>query len=89
MNTMCSLNDGVDDEEHIFCSAPFDSQRRILLDGVLSVLRPLGFTNPSNELLTQILLYGCKDLPFVINREISKGTLWYMKEIVDLIEMEY
>ena len=46
----------------------------------LPLIRPLGIANPSNELLSQILLYGSKDLPADSNREILQGTISFIRE---------
>ena len=81
MNVMCRLNDGVEDELHYLLLCPsLDPQRRILIERVLSLLKPLGFNNPSNKLLTLILLYGCKDMPFTMNGIALRGMPWYVKE---------
>ena len=58
----------------------FDTQRRDLLSGVLALVRPFGFTNPSNEVLTQLLMYGNKDFPDEINRNIPELTLKFIHE---------
>ena len=94
INAMCPSNYGVEDEEHfLLLRLSFCSQRRIPLDSVYFLLRPLGkdphvlfqrpfgFTNPSNEPVTKILLHGCNDLPFAANRETLEGSLWYVKEV--------
>ena len=78
---MCPSNDGVENEEHFLLHCPsFDTQRRGLLDRALPLIRPLGFTNPSNELLTHILLYGCKDFLADTNRELLQGTISFIRE---------
>ena len=38
------------------------------------------FSNLSNDALAQILLYGDKDLPFEVNRDIIKLTLRFIRE---------
>ena len=48
----------------------FDIQRRDLLAGVLALVKPFGITNPSTEVLTQLLMYGDKNFPDEI-KEIS------------------
>ena len=58
----------------------FDTQRRSLLDRTLPLIRPLGITNPSNELLKHTLLCGCTDLPADSNREILQATLSFIRE---------
>ena len=44
------------------------------------LIRPLGITNPSNELLSHILLYGWKDLSADLNKEILQGTICFIRE---------
>ena len=81
IDAMCPSNDGIESEEHFLLLCPsFDTQRRSLLDRTLPLIRPLGIANPSNELLSQILLYGCKDLPADSNREILHGTISFIRE---------
>ena len=58
----------------------FDIQRQNLLAGVLALVRPFGITNPSNEVLTQLLMYGDKDFPNEINRNILDLTLHFIHE---------
>ena len=62
-----------------FCCS-FDTQRRSLLDRSLPLLRLLDITTPSNELLSHILLYGCKDLPADSNREMLEGAISFIRE---------
>ena len=45
-------------------------QRRDLLVGLLAIVRPFGFNNLSQEDLPQLLIYGNKDFPHEINRNI-------------------
>ena len=81
IDAMCPSNDGVESVEHFFLLCPSSAtQRRSLLDKTLALIRPLGITNPSNELLLHILLYGCKDLPADSNREILQGTICFIRE---------
>ena len=81
LDAMCPSNDGVENEEHFLLLCPsFDTQRRCLLDRALPLIRPLGFINPSNELLTHILFYGCKDFPAVTNRELLQGIISFIRE---------
>ena len=56
------------------------TQRRDLLAGVLALVRPFGPTNPSNEVLTQLLMYGNKDFPDEINRNILELTVQSIHE---------
>ena len=81
LDAMCLSNDGVENEEHFLLLCPsFDTQRRCLLDRALPLIRPLGFINPSNELLTHILFYGCEDFPAVTNRELLQGIISFIRE---------
>ena len=57
-----------------------DAVGRDLLAGVLALIRPFGLTNPSNEVLTQLLMYGNKDFPDEINRNILELTLQFIHE---------
>ena len=50
------------------------------LAGVLALVRPFGLTKPSNEVLTQLLMYGNKDFPDEINRNILELTLQFIHE---------
>ena len=76
---MCPINDGIETTEHflLLCHA-FEAERRSLLAGVSELLQPYGYTNLSNKVLTQILLYGNKDLPNCLNRNILDLTLQYI-----------
>ena len=76
---MCPVNDGIETTEHflLLCHA-FETERRNLLAGVFELLQPYGYTNLSNEVLTQLLLYGDKDLPNSLNRNILDLTLQYI-----------
>ena len=53
---------------------------RDLLAGVSALLRPLGHTDLSNESLMQILLYGDKDFPDSLNKNILLLTLRFIHE---------
>ncbi len=79
INPMCPTNDGIESTEHFLLLCPsFEDQRRDLLAGVFALLRPLGYIDLSNEVLTQLLLYGDKDLPNDVNRNILDLTLQYI-----------
>ena len=57
-------NDGIEDTEHFLLLCPsFAVPRRDLLAGLLALLRPYGYVNNSNEVLTHVLLYGDVNLP--------------------------
>ena len=81
INPMCPTNDGIEDTEHFLLLCPsFDVPHRDLLAGISALLRPLGHTNPSNEFLMRILLYGVKDFPAGINKDILLLTLQFIHE---------
>ena len=72
-------NDGIESTKHFLLLCPsFEVQRRNLLAGVLAVLRPFGYIDLSNKVLTQSLLFGGKDLPHNVSRNILKFTLQYI-----------
>ena len=79
INPMCPSNDGIESTEHfLFLCPSFEVQRRNLLAGVFALLRPFGYIDLSNEVLTQLLLFGDKGLPNDVNRNILKLTLLYI-----------
>ena len=81
VNPMCISNDGIEDTEHVLLLCPsYDIQRQDLLAGVLTLVRPFGLSNLSNKVLTQLLLYGSKDFPDEINRNILELTLRFFHE---------
>ena len=78
---MCISNDGMEETEHFLLLSPsFDIQRRDLLAEVLALVLPLGLSSPSNEVLTELLMYGNKDFPDEINRNILELTLRFIHE---------
>ena len=71
INPMCPSNDGIEDTEHFLLLCPsFEESRRDLLADVSFLLQPFGYTNLSNDALLQILLYGDKDFPDDLNKNI-------------------
>ena len=79
INPMCPSNDGIETTEHfLLLCQPFEAERRDLLEGVFRLLQPHGYTNLPNESLTQLLLYGDKDLTNNLNRNIIELTLRYI-----------
>ena len=79
INPMCPSNDGIESTEHFLLLCPsFEVQRRNLLAGVFSLFRPFGYIDLSNEVLTQLLLFGDKGLPNDVNRNILKLTLLFI-----------
>ena len=78
---MCPTDDGVEDTEHFLLLCPsFAVQRQNLLAEILPLLRPLEYANLSNEVLTQLLLYGDENLPNDVNRNILELTLKFILE---------
>ena len=77
VNPLCPTNDGIEDTEHFLLLCPsFDIQRRDLLAGVSELLRPFAQINSlSDNVLTQILLYGNRDLSNEVNKSILELTL--------------
>ena len=53
---------------------------RSILAGVLALVRPFALTNPSNEVLPQLLMYGNEDFPDQINKNIVELTLQFIHE---------
>ena len=78
---MCPTSDGVEDTEHfLFLGPSFDDQRKDLA-GIEELFRPfVQITNLSNNALTQLLLYGDKDLSCAVNRDILRLTLRLIRE---------
>ena len=58
----------------------FDIQRQDLLAGVLALARPLGLRNPSNEILTHLLMYCNEDLMNSIEMPSSYLTLHFIHQ---------
>ena len=76
INPMCPSNDGIETTEHfLLLCQPFEAERRDLLAGVFRLLQPHRYTNLPTEALTQLLLYGDKDPPNNLNRNIIELTL--------------
>ena len=69
---MCSTSDGIEDSENYFFAVPlFDAQRRDLFAEIVELVRSfMQITDPSNDSLTQLLLYGDQDLSNDLNRSI-------------------
>ena len=79
INPMCPFNDGIENTEHFLLLCPsFEVQRRNHLTGVLALLRPFGYIDLSNKILTPLLLFGDKDLPHNVNKNILEFTLQYI-----------
>ena len=73
---MCPSNDGIEITEHFLLLCPsFEVQRPKLLAGVFVLLRPFGYIDLSNDVFTQLLLFGDKGLSNDVNRNILKLTL--------------
>ena len=59
----------------------FDVQRRVLLAGIVELLRPVvEIADVPNDALTQLLLYGDHDLSNELNRSILELTLRFIHE---------
>ena len=81
VNPLCPTNDVVEDTEHFLLLCPsFAVQRQNLLAEILPLLRPFGYANLSNEVLTQLSLYGDENLPNNVNRNILELTLQFIKD---------
>ena len=75
---MYPSNIGNEDTEHFLLPClPFEVSRRDLLAGV-SPSQPLGYTYLSNDVLLQILLYGDKDFPEDLHKNIHLLTLRFI-----------
>ena len=81
VNPMCPTSDGNEDAKHFLLLCPsFHVQRRDLLAGVIELLRPfVKVTNLSNNALTQLLLYGDKNLSDDLNSNILELTLSFIR----------
>ena len=81
INAMCPTNDGIEDTEHFLLLCPsLEVPRRDLLAGVSALLRPLGHNDLANEFLMQILVYGHKDYPDSLNKDILLLTFHFIHE---------
>ena len=77
MNSMCPINDGIEDTEPFLLLCPsFNIQRRDLPVGVSAVLQPLAQINTlSSNVLVQLLLYDDKELSSDVNKHVIELTL--------------
>ena len=81
VNPRCPTNDGVEDTEHFLLLCPSCAvQRQNLPAEIPPLLRPFGYANLSNEVLTQLLFYGDENLSNDVNRNILELTLQFIKE---------
>ena len=81
INPMCPTNNGIEDTEpFLLLCPPFEAPRRDLLAGVSALLRPLGYTNLSNEFLMQTLLYGDEHFTDDFNRDILLLILCFINQ---------
>ena len=78
LNSMCLSNDGTEDTEHFCCSFHLLTSNGEIFS--LELVRPFGLSNASNEVLTQLSMYGNKDFPDEINRNILELTLHSIHE---------
>ena len=76
---MCPIIDGIETTEHflLLCQA-IETERRNLLAGFFELLQPYGYTSHSNEVVTQLLSCGNKDLPNSLNGNILGLNLQYI-----------
>ena len=79
---MCPTNDKVENAEYFLLLCPsFDDHQRDLLAGIEELLRPfVQIANLSDYALTQLLLYGDKDLSCEVNKDILRLTLCFICE---------
>lgn len=79
---MCPTNNGVGDTEHflLLCVPFFWGPTAKPFARILPLLRLSGYANLSNDVLTQLLLSGNKDLPNDGNRNILELTLQFSHE---------
>ena len=76
---MCPTNDGIEDTELFLSLCPsLAAQFRDLLAGAFALLRPFGYTNFQNNALMKVLLYGDKNLPNELNKNILLLTLKFI-----------
>ena len=80
LNSICPINDGVEDTEHflLHCHS-YHLQRNSLLSRVQAILLSCGLLNLSNEELVLIILYADERLPFESNRAIIRATLEFIE----------
>ena len=64
--------------KYLLLCPSFQESRRDLLADVSFLLQPLGFANLSNDALLQILLYGDKDFPDDLDKNILLLTLRFI-----------
>ena len=72
----------IQDTEYFLLLCPsFDDQRGDLLAGIEGLLRPfVQIANLSNDALTELLLYGDKDLSHEVKGDILRLTLRFIRE---------
>ena len=87
INPMGTSDDGFEDMKHfLLLCRPFEESRGDLLADISFLLQPLGYNNLSNDALLQILLWGDKDFPDDLNKNILLLTLYVLStELVTLI----
>ena len=79
VNPMCLVNDGIEDTEHflLHCHA-YDDQRYDLLGAIYEILQLNSISNPSNQTLVHIMLYGDKSFSHDENKKILESTLKFI-----------
>ena len=81
VNPMCLTKDGVEDTGHfLLLCLSFVAQRQNPLVEILPLIRLFGYANLSNEVLTQLLMYGDENLPNDVDRNILELQLRFIKE---------
>ena len=82
MYVLSETNDGIEDMVHFLLLCPsFDIHRRNLLAGISELLQPfVNINSLPNQVLVQHLLYGNKDFPDDVNKNVLKMTLKFIHE---------
>ena len=79
INPVCPNNDRIETTEHFLLLCPaFEIERRNLLARIFELVQSLGYNDLSNEVLIELLLYGDKDLPNDLYKNIIELTLQYI-----------
>ena len=82
INPLFTINDGVEDAEHLLLHChSYHQQRNSLISRVRSVLLSCGLSNLSNVELFSMLLYGDERLNFESNNIIIKAALDFIKSL--------
>ena len=80
IDLMCPTNDGVEDTEHYLLLCQSHAEPRCeLLNGLNAMLLPSDISNPSNELLVELILYGNERLPPDVNKRLIEASLKFIR----------